>query len=416
VASLLTDELLRHLIAAGEVDILVGLPTQNHEQTVTSVVRAVVSAFSGPLVRLRSVLLNIDGGSTDATRDAIKNTASSAELVSAQYALRTLHRITAPYHGLAGRGTALRILLTAAELLRARAVVVFDPGASDVGPDDVAAFVHAVLREEADYVKPALARGYSDGPLVTQLVRPLVRSAYGRRLLEPIDTQFACSERFVSGVLSAEFWSAPEAETGIDVFLTGHALRGDFRLNQVATAARARVDAERRPVVAEVFRQVVGTLISYLAGSFSAWRGIGESLPVPMLGTLPEPVAGPRFDIAAQAAAFRDGVEALSPLLAEVLDAAVVGRLLVAARAPRLAFDDTLWAETVFQCLGAAIRAAAPADELARLLEPLYLGRLASFLAEEAASGTPDPFEPLALAFESQKLAFTAGPADQEKR
>jgi hypothetical protein len=407
---------LRHLVATGEVDILVGLPTQNHEQTVTSVVRAVVSAFSGPLVRLRSVLLNIDGGSTDATRDAIKNTASSAELVSAQYALRTLHRITAPYHGIAGRGTALRILLTAAELLQARAVVVFDPGASAISPDDVAAFVHAVLRDEADYVKPALARGYSDGPLVTQLVRPLLRSAFGHRLLEPIDTQFSCSGRFASGVLSADFWSLAEAETGIDVFLTGHALRRDFRLRQVATTTRARVDVERRPGVAEVFRQVVGTLISFLAGSFSAWRDIAESLPVPIVGALPEPVIGPRFDLAASGDAFRQAVDALSPLLADVFDEALVGRLLGVARAPRLAFDDALWAEAVFQCVGAAIRGSAPADELARLLEPLYLGRLASFLDEEGAPGSADPFEPLALAFESQKLAFTARLADQEKR
>jgi hypothetical protein len=360
--------------------------------------------------------LNIDGGSTDATRDAVKNTASTAELVSAQYALRTLHRITAPYHGISGRGTALRIVFTAAELLRARAVVVFDPGATRIGPEDVAAFVQAVLRGEADYVKPALARGYSDGPLVTQLVRPLFRAAYGRRLLEPIDTQFGCSARFASGVLTEDFWGTPDAETGIDVFLTAHALRGDFRASQVATTARGRVDVERRPATAEVFRQVVGPLISCLTSSLSAWTTIRASEPVPVLGTLSEPTQGPHFDSAAFADAFRHGVEALSPLLGEVLDTEIVGKLLAAARAPRLAVGDELWAETVFRCLAGAIRGSARADELARLLEPLYLGRLAAFLEDEATASAPDPFEPLALAFETQKLAFVKSLDDQEKR
>jgi hypothetical protein len=135
-----------------------------------------------------------------------------------------------------------------------------------------------------------------------------------------------------------------------------------------------------------------------------------------LLGALSEPARGPSFDVAALGDAFRHGVAALSPLLGELVDAAIVGKLLAAARAPRLAFDDTLWAETVFRCLAAAIRQSARADELARLLEPLYLGRLAAFLDQEEAARAPDPFEPLALAFETQKLAFVAGLVDQEKR
>lgn len=413
--SLLSDELLEDLIAAGEVDILVGLPTHNHAASVAAVVRAVVSAFAGPFVRERTVLLNVDAGSTDGTREAVQSTMPPAELVSAQYTLRTMHRISVPYHGIPGRGTALRILLTAAELLRSRVVVVLDPTTSAISAQDVANFVDAVRRGEADYVKPALARTFADGPLVTQLVRPLFRAAYGFRLLEPIDTQFAGSQRFISGALAAEFWKSERTETGIDTFLTAYALQSGARLTQVPTAARARVDVERRPNIAEVFRQVVGTAIACLAQTYPAWRQVNGSRPVALIGALPEAEPPPQFDSTAFADACRDGVEALTPLLANLLEASLMQRLRTATHAPRLNLDPTLWAEIVFRCVEAAVIGSAPANELAQILEPLYLGRVATFLQHELALDAADPLETLAVAFEAQKLALVTRLEGREK-
>lgn len=415
MTSLLTDALFNDLLAVGEVDILVGLPTNNHQQTVGAVVSAVVSAFAGPYVRQRTVLLNLDGGSTDATLEAVRNATPASELLSARYALRTIHRVTAPYHGIPGRGSALRILLTAAELLRARAVLVVDPSAAPLDGRDVEAFIQAVWQGQADYVKPALPRAHADGPLVTQLVRPLFRAAYGHRLLEPIDTQFACSNAFVSSALAADFWGLSQIETGVDVFLSAHALGGSSAIKQVATGARGRVEHDRRPGVAEVFRQVVGSVLYCLSRTFSGWRDIQGSRPVPIEGALPSPGPGPHFDALALAHAYRSGVDALSPLLSKVLEPSLVERLLGCARAPRVSIDAELWAQTVFQCLDAAIRGAAPTNQLAQMLEPLYLGRVAGFLEEEAHPGAADPSEALALAFEEQKLTWLARLQDQEK-
>jgi hypothetical protein len=41
---------------------------------------------------------------------------------------------------------------------------------------------------------------------VTQLVRPLLRAAYGQRLLEPVDTELACSGRFAKQCLHELAW------------------------------------------------------------------------------------------------------------------------------------------------------------------------------------------------------------------
>ena len=404
--SLLTDALLKDLIAAGEVDILVGLPTQDQARTVAAVVGAIVSAFSGPFVRERTVLLNVDAGSSDGTPELIQSSTPATELVSATYSLRTIHRISAPYHGIAGRGTAVRIILTAAELLRARAVVVLDPSAASLATADVTAFVRAAL--EADYVKPALPRAAGDGPLVTQLVRPLFRAALGRGLLEPIDTQFGGSARFSSSALAADFWGDPHAETGIDVFLSTHAATNDFSLAQIATAARARVDEERRPSLDEVFRQVVGSLFASLSRSFSAWKQGRDSTEVAVRGELPAAKGAPHFDVEALAEAFRTGTQALSPLLSEVLGPDLAQRLVALSLASELSLDEVVWAETVFRCVEAAITKRASADDLARMLEPIYLGRAASFLERLPASGTIAAIESLAAAFEQAKLAALA--------
>jgi hypothetical protein len=414
--SLLSDELLRAVMAAGQTDVLVGLPTQNHADTAGAVARAVMSAFSGPFVRERTVLLNLDGGSTDGTPDVVRSAAMpSGDIVSGQYALRTIHRITAPYHGLPGRGSALRIMFTVAELLRARAVFILDPTAAATEVDDVAAWIRAVLTGGADYVKPAIPRSSGDGPIITQIVRPLFRAACGARLLEPLDTQLACSGRFATSSLAKDFWALPDAEVGLDAFLTTHSLTGEFRLLQVGTAASAHVDAERRPRTSELFQQVIGAVFHALARSFDLWADTKGSTEVAISGRVPiAPTRSPTFNLGSFAEAFGTGLDALAPLLAPVIGPPLLDRLRAAAQTTPIALDDQLWASIVFAFLRAAVQATATPQELAQMLEPLYLGRVVSFFNDIATGDAGEKLERLALVFEEQKPSLVGAVRSQE--
>lgn len=404
-------------MAAGHADVLVGLPTHNNAQTVGAVVRAVLAAFAGPFVRQRTVLLNLDGDSTDGTPEVMRAAATdSADVLSRPYALRTIHRITAPYHGVPGRGTALQRVFAVAELMRARAVVILDPTATSMGVEDLARWIRSVLVAGADYVKPALPRGAGEGPLITQIVRPLFRAAFGVRLLEPLDTQLACSDRFVTSALAGDFWIRPEAEVGLDAFLTDHALAGKLRIAQVATAASAHVGADRRPGTAEVFLQVIAAVFAALAPSFPTWATIAGSVPVVTEGLPPSPPARPlRFDLDSFTQAFRTGLDALAPLLAPILQPPLVEALRAGARSTPVAVSDGLWANTVLAFVGAAVAGTASPRELAQMLEPLYLGRVASFLNELGAGDGNDRLESLALAFEENKQAFVAAVRNREE-
>ena len=59
--SVLSDELLHHLMAVGHVDVLVGVPTLNNAATIRPVVKAVHQAFARYFPRDRSVIINSDG-------------------------------------------------------------------------------------------------------------------------------------------------------------------------------------------------------------------------------------------------------------------------------------------------------------------------------------------------------------------
>ena len=84
MSSLISDELLRSLMAVGQVDVLVGLPTLNHAGSAGAVVQAAHDAFHGALARERTLLMNVDGGSTDGTPDVVRE----ASAVAARHVLR----------------------------------------------------------------------------------------------------------------------------------------------------------------------------------------------------------------------------------------------------------------------------------------------------------------------------------------
>ena len=126
------------------------------------------------------MLINSDGGSEDGTRAIVRDLSmDDADTLVMRHGLRTVHRISTPYHGVPGKGSALRQIFAAADLLQARAVAVLDPDVTTVTPEWIEALVRPVSAHACDFVSPVYVRHPLEGPLVSQLVRPLVRAAYG---------------------------------------------------------------------------------------------------------------------------------------------------------------------------------------------------------------------------------------------
>src|SRR5205823_8599944 len=134
--SILSDDFIRELISVGEVDIVVGLPTYNDGRTVGQVVQAIRTGLLKYFPRERVVIINADGGSRDGTQDLVRAASiSDLRVTTDVHALRTLHSISTQYEGGPASGIALRTILTAADLLQARACAVVSPESRSLQPE-----------------------------------------------------------------------------------------------------------------------------------------------------------------------------------------------------------------------------------------------------------------------------------------
>ncbi len=409
--SILSDELVQQLVEAGQVDLLVGIPSFNHAATIGDVARRVHVAFARHFPRERTLLLNVDGGSTDGTVDAVRSASpAEADSIVASQALRTIHRISVPYHGTLGKPAMLRTLLTAADLLQARAMVVVDPAVCSLDPAWIRDLATPVLVSGADYTAPLYARHPLDGPLVTQLVRPLTRALFGWRLREPLGSEFGLSGRFVRHVLDAPMWQDSDAFDALDLRIAVEAMAAEVPSGEVPLGRRTLDPHRARPPLAAAIEQILQTLLLGVDVHQELCRRRVGSQIVPLFGQEPAPAERPRpLPVAEMRANFERGVRELDPLLSEALPGEPLDALRAAAgTAGPLDIGDELWSRTVFALLDADRRQVLARAHVAQALVPLYLGRAASFL-ERFASAPPaeveDSLESLALEFERQKAA-----------
>src|SRR5450631_977900 len=183
--SFLTDDFLRQLMNVGEVDILVGLPTHNNAKTVGSIVQTIQSGILRGFPRERTVIINADGGSRDGTPELVTGVSIDDVRPSSNlYALRTLHSISTRYATSPESGVALRTILAAAELLRAKACVVMSPESENIDSEWLSKLLLPIYRDGFDLVTPTYRRHKLEGLLITNLVYPIVRALYGVRIRE----------------------------------------------------------------------------------------------------------------------------------------------------------------------------------------------------------------------------------------
>lgn len=408
--SLLPDELLQQLIAVGQVDVLVGIPTLNNAATIGDVVKTVHRGFARYFPRDRTVLINSDGGSEDGTRTILRDLAiDEADTLTMSHSLRTIHRISTPYHGMPGKGSALRQIFAAADLLQARAVAVLDADVTSITPEWIHALLSPVRTQSVDFVAPIYARQPLEGPLVTQLVRPVMRAASGWRIAEPQAAEFGCSGRFAAHCLEQDVWDKDLAQFGIDLWLTTVAVTGDFRCGEAALGPRTLAPGAVRPNLSVTFAQVVGSLFTCLEMHAPAWLPREGSQPVLVFGA-PQHTSGPTpiVDGERLLESFGTNLHDLQTVLDMLLEPDTRDTLIgtAASAAGPLRFPDDLWVATVYQFLAAHHDGVMRRDHVTQALLPLYLGRTGAFVLEHAqsdAASIESALESLALQFERAK-------------
>ncbi|MEP0774715.1 MAG: glycosyltransferase [Acidobacteriota bacterium] len=408
--SFLPEKLRTQLGEIGHADILMGIPSYNNARTIGHVVRAVQAGLARHFPHQRAVLLNSDGGSTDGTPQVVQEaSAPSHDTILARHPLRPVHRIVTPYHGLPGKGSALRTVFGAAVALSAKACAVVDADLRSITPEWVELLLQPVLANGFDFIAPLYHRHKYDGTITNSIVYPLTRALYGVRVRQPIGGDFGFSGRLAHHYLEHDVWFSDVARFGIDIWMTTTAITGGFRIGQAFLGAKIHDAKDPSVDLSAMLAQVTGSVFALMEEHAARWATVRGSNPVPVFGfeyaVGLEPV---RVNLGRMLERFRGAVRELEEILSLALakDTWHAVRQLAARGDDHFTYPPELWVRTVYDFAAAHHHRSLHRDLLLRALTPLYLGRTAAFVIQMEhadAAEVEAALEELCLAFERDK-------------
>lgn len=406
----LPPSLAEELRELAPVDILVGIPSFNNAHTIGHVVRAIQAGFAKYFPDARTLLLNSDGGSTDDTQEVVRTTSlSDFGTILAAHPVHAVHRIVTPYHGVPGKGSALRTVFAAANALGASSCAVVDADLRSITPEWLDLLLSPVYRHGFDFVAPLYRRHKYDGTITNSIVYPLTRALYGKRVRQPIGGEFGFSGSLARHFLEHDVWHSDVARFGIDIWMTTTAITSGCGVCQSFLGAKIHDAKDPGVDLSEMLTQVVSSVFSLMEDHEPLWKGVHESEAVPLFGfehTVGlEPI---RVDVGRMVGNFRSGARDLASIWERILapDTFSLVQNLVGASDERFRLPAPLWVKVVYDFAAAYHNPAINRDHLIRSLTPLYLGRTASFVNESEdadAAQVEDIIEGVCREFEDQK-------------
>jgi glycosyltransferase involved in cell wall biosynthesis len=406
---ILRKEVQERINEINEADILIGIPSYNNARTIGHVVRAVQAGLVKYFPDNKSVLINSDGGSTDGTMEVVQNTTiEDFQSILLHHRVGVL-KIATPYHGIPGKGSAFRTIFEIADALNVKACAVVDSDLRSITPEWIELLIKPVIQGGFDYVAPFYHRHKYDGTITNSIVYPLTRALYGRRVRQPIGGDFGFSGRLAKFYLTKDVWETDVARYGIDIWMTTTAIANNFNIAQTFLGAKIHDPKDPSADLSSMLYQVVGATFDLMEEYSQIWKKITGSEIVSTYGFQYdvglEPVS---VNLDRMIENFRLGVKELMGIWKEFIPQDVTDFLQEADGLPRDKFHvpDIIWVKTIYSFAIAAHKKMLNKEHLLKSLTPLYLGKVASFVAEtweSSASEVEEKIERLCKSFEHEK-------------
>jgi glycosyltransferase involved in cell wall biosynthesis len=397
----------------GKADIVIGIPSYNNSRTIAHVVRAANAGLMKYFPQQVAVVVNSDGGSTDNTHDAVLSASiDEAHLMLLSTPLAPVQRLSVPYHGIPGKGSAFRLIFQMAAQLQAKACAVVDSDLRSITPEWIDLLLRPITSAGFDFVAPYYHRHKYDGTITNSIVYPLTRALYGLRVRQPIGGEFGISARLVSRYLERDDWETDVARYGIDIWMTTIAIAEGFRVCQSFLGAKLHDAKDPSSDLSAMLQQVVGSVFLLMKEYASVWQNGNSSKPVPLFGFRFDVGLDPiEVNVERMIHAFGRGAQDLGEIWAMALQPDTYAQLhALGSRAPTGAttfhMKDDLWAKVVLEFACAYNRHPLSSRQLLQSLTPLYLARVASFVQQTQSQGSvrvEEDIEKLCLTFEALK-------------
>jgi glucosylglycerate synthase len=385
-------------------DLALAILTYNHGATVKSVAAAAARGLAEYFPGVSAILINSDAGSSDDTQEALATAALPT--ITVHHEAPAGERVAVPFHGVPGRGTALRSTFDLAQRLGAKALVLLEADAVSITPEWLERLAAPVLDGKADFVAPAYARHRWEGTISRLLLSPLVRALYGRRLQQPFGGQQALSARLIEHLLIHPKWSWTGGDVH-DLWITGTAIADGFSVWETALGRHLVRSRTRATDLPAMLAQTLGAAFTVMERHGDLWLEVRGSEPIPAVGEpAPLGVEPMTLDVDGMLEAFRLGVRDLTPIWELVLAPETLADVLTLESGGHMRFPDDLWARVVYDFALAHHYSVVHRDHLLRSLTPLYLGRTAAFVVATralSAAASQAQLDLVGAAFERQK-------------
>ncbi|HEY6010968.1 MAG TPA: glycosyltransferase [Nitrospirota bacterium] len=398
----------------GTADIVVGIPSFNNSRTIGHVVRAVQAGLAKYFPDRKSVLVNSDGGSKDATLDVVRNTSlEDYNSILLHHRVEPLFKIATPYSGLPGKGSAFRAIFEIASALDAKACVVVDSDLRSITPEWVELLVKPVLDDGFDYVAPLYHRHKYDGTITNSIVYPLTRALYGKRVRQPIGGDFGFSGRLAAFYLTKDVWQTDVARFGIDIWMTTTAIANSFKVAQSFLGAKIHDAKDPGADLSAMLNQVIGATFDLMEQYREVWKPLRGTEAVATFGF--EYTVGleqVNVNVGRMLNLFREGLAGLREIWIDVLGAGDFREVerLGSLQNGDFRFPIGLWTRVIYDYAIAYHKKKLPPQHLIKSLTPLYLGKTASFILEAEHFGQNEAeaeIEKLCAEFEGNKEYLT---------
>ena len=397
-----------------EADILIGIPSYNNVRTIGHVVKAVIAGLAKYFPNAKAVLFSSDGGSTDGTQEVVKRVQiDDFRTILASHPTHPIHKIVTPYHGIPGKGSAFRFVFEAASSLNAKACAVVDSDLRSITPEWMELLLRPIYEGGCDYVTPLYGRHKFDGTITNNIVYPLTRALYGKRVRQPIGGDFGFSGKLAKHYLTKEVWETDVARFGIDIWMTTLAIAEGFKVCQSYLGAKIHDAKDPASDLGPMFTQVVSSVYGLMGNYQPLWKEVKASQPVPTFGFHYEVGLEPvSVNIERMVGNFRLGVKDLMELWGKTLSHETALWLESISRLSDEAFlfPQDLWVRIIYDFAITYHKGSIHRDHLLKSMIPLYLGKVASFVKENmrsSANEVEEGIESLCKIFEEMKPYLT---------
>ncbi|GIU77746.1 MAG: glycosyl transferase [Bryobacteraceae bacterium] len=398
----------------GRADIVIGIPSYNNGRTIGHVVRAAQAGLNKYFPDFQGVIINSDGGSKDDTRkQVLEAQLDASQLLLVNTPLNPVHRLSFPYHGIPGKGSAFRMIFQMARDLGAKACAVVDSDLRSITPEWFDLLLRPVLHRGYDFVAPYYHRHKYDGTITNSIIYPLTRALYGYRIRQPIGGDFGMSLPVIETYLKRTDWETDVARYGIDIWMTTIAVASGYKVCQSFLGAKLHDAKDPGADLSAMLQQVVGSVFGLMIEFKNVWMKVHGSRDIELFGFRYDVGLDPiAVNLDRMIQAFLRGESDLREIWSMALsdrtlrELAALARSAHAAPAEQFRLSDELWVNIIYEFASAYAELPAARAHLVRSLTPLYLGRVASFVNETRemnASEVEDRIEQLCLMFERLK-------------